>query len=691
MASTSNSGSNGRTKNVPAETSAGHQGDGDVNLSASSPQPPMSPDGSQELPPALVKAGWRKFWSQRENRHYYFNKSSGQSIWDLALLYSLPSATTDPLGISMTVHSPVGLPARPSLPVPGDKRRPSGDLLPGQSPAKKLNLLPLSGYWELELGSNVLIMARPPSLHPPPPHPEVEQLRARLVAKLRHQYQELCHSREGVDAPKESFNRWLLERKVQSNGKDPLLPSGCPSEVSVSMYREIMNDIPIRLTKPKFSGDARKQLARYAEAAKKMIETRNGPKDSRKLVKWNVEDTFQWLRNQFGASYDDYLKRLAYLKQQCQPHLTEAAKPSVESICSKIYNLSCDYAQKCMQKHWEVLKEHNIEEVTEPPAVPPPHKVACYPVQFLIPCPRLPKVERIIEGDIAMLKFNGEVMKLSVLYFQKLEHLYRYSCKEDQLFSNFLARAWCLLRRYQTYFGVLANEGNGLQGALPIPVFQTLHKHFGVTFECFASPLNCYFRQYCSAFGDTDGYFGSRGPILDFFPTSGSFEANPPFSEELIDAMIDHFERLLTLSQEPLSFIIFMPEWRDPPIAGVLRLEGSRWKRKQVSIPPFDHEYRHGFQHICSRTEMYQRSAHATFAVFLQNDAGFAKWEPTEERVQALVNAYKPGSHDAEVPAESKPDAAGAVASAVAGAGAVAKENSPKENSKDAGARRSVS
>ena len=154
---------------------------------------------------------------------------------------------------------------------------------------------------------------------------------------------------------------------------------------------------------------------------------------------------------------------------------------------------------------------------------------------------------------------------------------------------------------FQTLFGLGPNEGFGLQGALSVSVFECLHRVFGVTFECFASPLNCYFKQYCSAFDDTDGYFGSRGyvfllqiwiwylyyvrdclrfltlsyslffsiytnssgiscqhwanycthfnvweffssPILNFRPVSGSFEANPPFSEELMEAMVDHFE-----------------------------------------------------------------------------------------------------------------------------------------------------
>lgn len=31
-------------------------------------------------------------------------------------------------------------------------------------------------------------------------------------------------------------------------------------------------------------------------------------------------------------------------------------------------------------------------------------------------------------------------------------------------------------------------------------------------------------------------------PFLSFSPVSGSFEANPPFCEELMDAMVTHFE-----------------------------------------------------------------------------------------------------------------------------------------------------
>lgn len=121
----------------------------------------------------------------------------------------------------------------------------------------------------------------------------------------------------GINAPKDSFNRWLMERKVIDRGTDPLLPSNCCPELSMSMFREIMNDIPIKLIKPKYTGDARKQLSRYAEAAKKMIESRNASPESRKVVKWNVEDTFQWLRRTVGATHDDFQDRLSHLKVSC--------------------------------------------------------------------------------------------------------------------------------------------------------------------------------------------------------------------------------------------------------------------------------------------------------------------------------------------------------------------------------------
>lgn len=46
-------------------------------------------------------------------------------------------------------------------------------------------------------------------------------------------------------------------------------------------------------------------------------------------------------------------------------------------------------------------------------------------------------------------------------------------------------------------------------------------------------------------------------PFLEFKPVSGSFQVNPPFCEELIDATLQHIERLLTDSPEPLRYYYF--------------------------------------------------------------------------------------------------------------------------------------
>lgn len=612
-----------------------------------------------DLPPDLLAQGWRKYWSRRENRPYFFNRATGETLWDLAEIPGAPGynqqevcRNSDPLGINTSPTPPVSSPqpphqhpnqhppagAQPNNSAPqGVKRRASEELGPG---AKKFIV---AGPWDLEVATNVVMFEKTPSLLPHP-HPEVELLRFQLMMRLRQSYQEMCHSREGIDAPKESFNRWMLERKTIDQGKDPLFPSYCFPEISMAMYREIMNDIPMKLVRPKFTGEARKQLSKYCEAARKMIETRGTSSEGRKIVKWNVEDTLQWLRRTVGASYEDFQERLSHLKTQCQPHITEAAKSSVEGICRKMYNLSCDYAGKVAERNQEILRDANISEHSVKVSVPHERKVWCYPIQYGLPCPRLPSVEFYQDKETTVLKYKSDGVRINNQYFNKLEQLYRYGCADDRKFDFFLSRCYMLIKRYNAYFGNTGvGEGAQNQGALPIPVLEVLNKQFGVTVECFASPFNCYFRQYCSAFPDIDSYFGSRGPLLDFKPHCGSFEANPPFCEELMDSVIGHFERLLEDSSEPLSFIVFLPEWRDPAPPALLKLEASRWKRKQVVIPALEHDYRHGFQHSLPKPEVSVKSVHGTMVVWLQNDAGYQRWGPTEERVDALLEGFRPG------------------------------------------------
>ena len=616
--------------------------------------PPGNPNFEVDLPHELLQQGWRKFWSRREGRPYFFNRANGETLWDMpGTNVQGFEHNSDPLGISSPpqpsgapqVHNPPSQHHQPPSQhhhpphphnqqhhphhqqVQGVKRRPSEELGPN---AKKILV---TGPWDLEIPTNVILYEKTPTLLPHP-HPDVEVLRFQLMIKLRQTYQEMCHSREGIDAPKESFNRWLLERKTIDQGTDPLFPSYCFPEISMAMYREIMNDIPMKLVRPKYTGEARKQLSKYCEAARKMIETRGSSSEGRKIVKWNVEDTLQWLRRTVGASYEDFQERLSHLKSQCQPHITEAAKSSVEGICKKMYNLSCDYAAKVKEKNQSILTEGGISEHAAKLNVPHQRKVWCYPIQYALPCPLLPTVDFVQDKEKTYLRYKGDTVQINNLYFNKLEQLYRYGCADDRKFEYFLSRVFMLIKRYNGYFGnILSGEGAQNQGGLPVPVLECLNKQFGVTVECFASPFNCYFRQFCSAFSDIDSYFGSRGPILEFKPHCGSFEANPPFCEELMDAVINHFERLLEDSIEPLSFIVFLQEWRDPTPPALNKLEGSRWRRKQVVVPALEHDYRHGFQHVMPKPEVSVKSAHGTMIVWLQNDAGYQRWGPTEVQI----------------------------------------------------------
>lgn len=72
-------------------------------LSAAQPHPGsvlgISGYMEHDLPPELLQQGWRKFWSKRENRPYFWNKLSGESLWEMPTLKPPFDPITDPLGI----------------------------------------------------------------------------------------------------------------------------------------------------------------------------------------------------------------------------------------------------------------------------------------------------------------------------------------------------------------------------------------------------------------------------------------------------------------------------------------------------------------------------------------------------------------------------------------------------------------
>ena len=67
--------------------------------------------------------------------------------------------------------------------------------------------------------------------------------------------------------------------------------------------------------------------------------------------------------------------------------------------------------------------------------------------------------------------------------------------------------------------------------------FDVLLQGMSIQFECFASPLNCRYGRFCSAFPDTDMAFGSLGSFFEFRPQQGSYEVARGRGRESCDAL----------------------------------------------------------------------------------------------------------------------------------------------------------
>ena len=250
-------------------------------------------------------------------------------------------------------------------------------------------------------------------------------------------------------------------------------------------------------------------------------------------------------------------------------------------------------------------------------------------------------------GPLLALKVNGEkpYMSVSKAHMGKLRALYcRHSLGGAPLppegtpeHGAFIAATFSLLARYD------ALGGAGYQAALNETAFDVLKKRLGVGCEAFASPLNCRYGRFCSAFPDVDGPFGSLGSFFQFAPTRGSFEMNPPFVPEVLMAAAERAESLLAAAEESggrLSFVVVVPAWRDVPMWRAL--DESRFKRGEtLVVPASDHGFCDGAQHCRPPRERHRVSSYDTGVFFLQTSAGARRWPVTDEIRAELVAAMK--------------------------------------------------
>ena len=235
--------------------------------------------------------------------------------------------------------------------------------------------------------------------------------------------------------------------------------------------------------------------------------------------------------------------------------------------------------------------------------------------------------------------YSGLSLKINETHYIKLQMLFdRFNADSASLSEHrgrFASDIFALLCRYDML------EGGGLQSSLTGDVFDVLLEHFDCRTECFASPFNCRYERFCSAFPDTDMAFGSLGSFFDFDPTpeGGCFQANPPFISGFIEMMQERMDFLLkSTSKKPLMFIVFIPAWKET--SGWKALNESQYLTRHLLLSQKSdpHFYCEGTQH--RRRGRYRVATFDTSVFFLQNSTARDRWPVTDEILGDLTFAF---------------------------------------------------
>jgi len=280
--------------------------------------------------------------------------------------------------------------------------------------------------------------------------------------------------------------------------------------------------------------------------------------------------------------------------------------------------------------------------------------------------------QAVLQSEMVLISYQAHItVRISKACFDKLRRLYRVwqaahgrAEKTDQETEGkektgnegttvwngdlhirepvFLSRLFCMVLRYQSL------GGESYQAALPDPVFDYLSQELGVKHECFASPLNSWEAcgVYTSAFPDVDRFFGSTCDVFClrqlYGSSGGSFEANPPFTEEMMLVFVWYVEQWMEAESNregaiPLSFTVFIPCWKDTPAYELMR--DSRFQKAFITLERGEHSYKTGSQHKSTTVSMISYSKTVVF--ILQNEAGAHQWPVPPDLSSTLREKYK--------------------------------------------------
>ena len=245
---------------------------------------------------------------------------------------------------------------------------------------------------------------------------------------------------------------------------------------------------------------------------------------------------------------------------------------------------------------------------------------------------KLPKI-RHVDDDQVEVTYSGVTFKVHSAYFIKLQRLFDRATRRNDDTISFEEAVFCLLCRYDML------QGAGLQAGVPGKIMDVLLDRLDCRMECFASPLNCRYQNYASAFDDVDGCFGSLGSFFHLdFSEGGCYEANPPFCEGLIARMNTTIQKALANTSDPLMFVVFVPAWKESSAYQQLLAETHDFLTKHLLLEQGKHWYAEGTQH--RRKGSFRVASFDTSIIFYQNDAAKSKWTIDELLLEELTNAF---------------------------------------------------
>ncbi|VEU40709.1 unnamed protein product [Pseudo-nitzschia multistriata] len=480
------------------------------------------------------------------------------------------------------------------------------------------------------------------------PDPAEDATRMMALKKLRHKLVTLCSEHgDRTKPPTLAFERWLgraaLRRKP---GDDPIIPSDLyGNDGMLALDKALTRDLSRTLPSWEASSIVAKEMTKEASKQIRAMEVfgRDGANEDLETICKKIENESRVVKKATKRmkkaleSQDDQsdegqvsLREALVSLQRAASSLNDSATNAQRAI---VFKSNPDGDGNIV---FNGKRREGIYDVMRcGPGGKPRRPYLTVSSLHLSKLLRLWKIHNKTSTD-ATVDCNDKLHEA-----EEEDPIKAMNALPDDERIVFQKSLYCCLARYEGL------KGAGYQCAVPGIAFDAAVKMgLGTTIECFASPLNCRYERFCSAFPDIETRFGSLGSFFDddaFDPFEGSFEANPPFVPETMIAMGTKLERLLSdQNRGPLSFLVIVPNW-GAGIEFVKNLLSSAFVRASSCIKASDHAFYDGAQHTKPLFAKNRKqaadpdlrpSSWDTAVILLQNDFGASKWNVDNAKLE---------------------------------------------------------